>query len=73
MNLDMLNTQNTMISHAKQLLSSAHNRLEEIYLLPVDQQNRALIQLGWDLSYAEGWIIGIENTFEDMEDSKLLT
>ena len=63
--LDMLNTQNTMISHAEQLLSSAHNRLEEIYSLPVDLQERALLQLGWDLSYAEGWVDGIENALED--------
>lgn len=67
MNLDMSNTQNTMISHAKQLLSSAHNRLEEIYSLPADLQERELRQLGWDLCYAEGWIDGIEN---NMEDSK---
>ena len=67
MNLDMSNTQNSMISHAKQLLSSAHNRLEEIYSLPVDLQERELRQLGWDLCYAEGWIDGIEN---NMEDSK---
>ena len=66
MNLDMLNTQNTMISHAAQLLSSASNRLEEIYSLPVDQQERALLQLGWDLSYAEGWVDGIENTMDDL-------
>ena len=63
--LDMLNTQNTMISHANQLLSTATNRLEEIYSLPVDLQEQELRQLGWDLSYAEGWVDGIENTMED--------
>lgn len=63
--LDMLNIQNTMISHAKQLLSSASNRLVEIYSLPVDLQERELRQLGWDLCYAEGWIDGIENNIED--------
>ena len=64
--LDMLNTQNTMISRANQLLSSAHNRLEEIYSLPVDLQEQELRQLGWALSYAEGWIDGIENTMDDL-------
>ena len=68
----MLKTQNTLISHAGQLLSSANNRLEEIYLLPLDQQEQALRQLGWDLSYVEGWIDGIENNIEDLKWSILL-
>lgn len=59
------NTQNKMISHAKELLSSATNRLEEIYTLPVHRQEQELLQLGWDLSYVEGWIDGIENHLED--------
>ena len=70
MNLDMLNTQNKMMAHAKELLSTATNRLEEIYTLPVHRQEQELRQLGLDLCYAESWIDGIENNLEDLGDSK---
>lgn len=60
-----MNTQDKMMVHAKELLSSATNRLEEIYTLPVHRQEQELIQLGWDLCYVEGWVDGIENHIED--------